>query len=392
MYERRIVLTLFAVCATFLIIGNAGAAELILQGPLDGIYYSGAKILAQGNCLVPGGGDVTLAGTTGVTLKSNFRVVAGGSLRITMVPAGDGDSDTLPDGWETAYFETTSYGSGDDPDSDTSTNYAEYLAGTNPSDPDDAPYVDLAYGPLWDEQQGGGGLLAGTIRILTGNAMETREDVSFPSPNSFGLAIRAAYNSRSRTWGPLGYGWTHTYEAFLDPSFSGSLIRIKDGTGKGLYFQEGTPGVYNGLFNEPSYVQLESGEYVWYRLDGSKYGFSSVGKLLWLDDEKGNRLEVDYDVAGLPLTVTDTASGRELTFHYQDGLLESISGPITTAVSNGVWVTYGHDGDLNLSSVTYADGSGYTYVYEDLNDIQNLTEKRDALDHELMTWSYFRVS
>lgn len=75
-------------------------------------------------------------------------------------------------------------------------------------------------------------------------------------------------------------------------------------------------------------MKFESGEYVWYRLDGSKYGFSSAGKLLWLDDEKGNRLEVEHDVNGLPLTVTDLASGRELTFHYQDGLLESISARI----------------------------------------------------------------
>jgi RHS repeat-associated protein len=388
MERKRMVSTLFAVFSTFFVISCAWASDLILEGPLDGIYYSNNGVVAQGNCLVPSSADVTLAGTTGITLKPNFRVVLGGAFTAMIVSGADGDSDTLPDGWETLYLGTTSYGSEDDPDIDGYTNSSEYAAGTNPSDPDDAPYVDLAYGPLWDEQQGGGGLLAGTIRILTGNVMETREDVSFPSPSTFGLAFRATYNSRSRTWGPLGYGWTHTYEASLDPSFSGSLVRIKDGTGRGLYFQEGTPGVYNGLFNEASYVKIESGEFVWYRLDGSKYGFSSAGNLLWLDDEKGNRLEVEHDVNGLPLTVTDMASGRELTLTYVNGLLESISGPVTTAVSNGVWVTYGYDSNLNLTSVTYADGSGYSYVYDDLNDIHNLTERKDALNHQLMTWGY----
>lgn len=221
MEKKGMVLTLFAVFSAFVVIGNAWAADLILEGPLDGIYYSSGDITAQGNCLVPSSADVTLAGTSGVTLKPSFRVVLGGAFTAKIVSGSDGDSDTLPDGWETLYFGSTSYGSGGDPDSDASTNSAEHVAGTNPSDPDDAPYVGLAYGPLWDEQQGGGGgLLAGTIRIITGNAMESREDVSFPSPNSFGLAFRATYNSRSRTWGPLGYGWTHTYEASLDPAFS----------------------------------------------------------------------------------------------------------------------------------------------------------------------------
>ncbi|MEX1326996.1 MAG: hypothetical protein AB1Z29_09360 [Desulfobacterales bacterium] len=76
-------------------------------------------------------------------------------------------------------------------------------------------------------------------------------------------------------------------------------------------------------------MQYEAGEYIWQRLDGSRYGFSAAGKLLWLEDQKTNRLTLSYDSQGSLETVTDSASGRMMTFHYLDGLL----GRVTTILS-----------------------------------------------------------
>jgi len=147
--------------------------------------------------------------------------------------------------------------------------------------------------------------------------------------------------------------------------------------------------VYGGAFKESSYVKAESGEYVWYRLDGSRYGFSSPGKLNWIEDEKGNHIEITYDAQDRPDTVMDTSSGRILTFHYNaDNRLDHISGPVTDAVPSGIWVTYGYDASQNLISVTYADGSGFNYTYTDPNDVHNLTEKRDKLNHLLKSFTY----
>jgi hypothetical protein len=49
--------------------------------------------------------------------------------------SGDTDNDGLPDVWETAYFSSLSYGAGDDPDRDGFTNLQEYVAGSNPTNP-----------------------------------------------------------------------------------------------------------------------------------------------------------------------------------------------------------------------------------------------------------------
>jgi len=69
-------------------------------------------------------------------------------------------------------------------------------------------------------------------------------------------------------------------------------------------------------------------------------------------------------------------------------LVEHISGPFTEAVPDGIWATYGYDNNQNLTTVAYADGSGFTYSYSDPNDVHNLTEKRDKEDHLFGTWSY----
>jgi RHS repeat-associated protein len=254
------------------------------------------------------------------------------------------------------------------------------------------PPEDVDHGLDDNEQQGGGGLFGKTIRILNGNAIERREDLRFPSPNNLGLSFQATYNSRSNVIGSLGHGWIHTYGISLDPSFNlqgKNFIKIRDQSGKAHYFLDKETGSYEGVFKESTYVKAEAGGYVWYRLDGSKYGFSTTGKPAWIEDNRGNRLELGYNGQNQLETVTDAASGRALNFHYYaNGLLSNITGPAAQAVPHGKWVSFGYDDNHNLTSLTYGDGSGFTYAYTDPNDIHNLTGKRNKLNHLLGTWRY----
>jgi len=251
---------------------------------------------------------------------------------------------------------------------------------------------DLDFGLAFDEQQGGAGLIGESVRILNGNAVETRTDLRFPSPNSLGLAFSATYNSRSAKISAMGHGWSHTYALTLDPAYTilgASYIKIIDETGRAVYFSEDTPGTYTGAFNEKSTLVVQGGEYIWQRLDGSKFGFSSQGRLLWMEDEKTNRINLSYDVQNRLETAIDSATGRSITFNYNaENQIVSISGPVTATVGDGIWVTFGYDSADNLTSVTYADGSGFDYFYTDASDVHNLTEKRDRASHLLASWSY----
>jgi len=203
-----------------------------------------------------------------------------------------------------------------------------------------APPEDVDQGLPVDNQQGGAGLVGETISILNGAHFESRSDLAFPSPNSLGLSFEVFYNSQFETLGPLGYGWTHTYNTSLDPAYQiegKDFLKISDEKGRAHYFVEESPGLYSGAFNESSHVAVEAGDYVWYRLDATRYDFSSSGNLIWIEDEKANHLELSYDVKRRLETVTDMASGRMLTLHYTgDGLLEYIEGPVTDAVPDGI--------------------------------------------------------
>ncbi len=160
-------------------------------------------------------------------------------------------------------------------------------------------------------------------------------------------------------------------------------------TGRAFYFVEETTGVYKGAFKELTCVKAEAEGYVWYRLDGTKYVFSPTGKLQRIEDQKGNCLELYYDSQGRIQVVSDVSTGRTLTFNYNvDGLLDNVSGPVTDAVPDGTWVSYGYDVNQNLVAVNYADGSGFDYSYTDPSDIHNLTEKRNKSGHLLNTWEY----
>ncbi|MFH1809735.1 MAG: RHS repeat-associated core domain-containing protein [Pseudomonadota bacterium] len=257
-------------------------------------------------------------------------------------------------------------------------------------DPDAVPQ-DIDLGMAWDEQRGGAGLLAGQARIINGNMVLRRMDLSFPSPHRTGLGLRVSYNSRATTAGSLGHGWRHSYEVTLESQLvPGDLtvLRITDESGRALYFVEDVGGgTYHGVFFERSRVVDEDGGWTWQRLDGNTYHFEVTGQLSWIDDVADNRQWVTYD-AGHIDTVRDNASGRFLAFFYgTDGLLDLVQGPGTAAVSDNVWVHYDHDTAGNLIQVTYADGSGEDYSYADA-DPCNLTEVSSRAGHVVESFSY----
>jgi YD repeat-containing protein len=250
--------------------------------------------------------------------------------------------------------------------------------------------VDLGISP--DEQQGGGGLVGETVRIINGNSFVSRADVFFASAHTLGLGFSAFYNSQSLFAQSLGVGWSHTYSVLLNPFYKigrKTYIRIVDATGRGRYFRKQTHGVFAGAFQERSHVAAQTDGFIWHRLNGSRYGFSDTGRLSWIDDEKDNRLQLGYDGQDRLDTVTDLASGRTLTFNYNENdLIESIAGPVTAAVADGIRAGFGYDTNLNLASVIYADGSGFDYTYADGQDVHNLTAIHNRAGHLINTWSY----
>ena len=241
------------------------------------------------------------------------------------------------------------------------------------------------------------------ISIYTGNHIESEQDINLASPFANGLVFKRFYNSRSETISALGYGWTHSYQLTLqkNPSqVADHELVISDETGFGRFFSQfnQTPVRIEARFSERSQLSLEAGIYIWKRTDGSVAAFDAASlRLLWLDDQSGNRQEIAWNTGVSPArieTVTDLSSGRVLRFIYTGERLSAIH-LYTGGVDRGAWVTYAHDARGNLTAVTYADGSGFRYEYSDTDNnpalapfSNNMTLKKNAANHELASWRY----
>ncbi|MBI9090584.1 MAG: RHS repeat protein [Desulfobacterium sp.] len=241
-----------------------------------------------------------------------------------------------------------------------------------------------------DNQSGGEENQGEPINIFTGNNNIIKTDISFNSPFQEGFSFRRTYNSRSSQNEILGSGWTHSYHVRLFPDYdmANNIISVINGTGRNYLFRN-NGSAYTGINQEPGSVIKIDSTYVWRVANGKEYTFGLSGALETISDKNGNLQVLAYNPDNLLKTVTDLASGRVLTFHYNASLkIDHITGPVTEAVLDGVWVTYGYDANDNLISVVYPDGSGDDFDYTDLNDIHNITAQFNKAGHLLNRWAY----
>ncbi len=298
-----------------------------------------------------------------------------------------------------------------------------------PPDEDKAPEpAEHGEDPELEKPEGDPGKQGEPISIYSGNNIHLAKDLSLPSPFYGGLVVKRWYNSRFREddiqdfddWQlkalkAHGYGWSNNYSSvlrkmgfwttesatmpdgyecpFLGQYYTYTYISIRDETGRQVFFKacglDRDGAVYHGRFGEDTYVERVGSQYIWHRADGRLFVYNINGMLVRIDDRHGNRQSLAYGSDSRLASVTDEASGRVLTFHYNArGLLERIEGPVTEAVADGVWVRYGYDENDNLTSVTYADGSGRIYEYNDPNDVHNLTVERDKEGNFIYGWAY----
>jgi len=105
------------------------AADLVLTALSAADYYeSSGNIIAQANCVVTPGRDVTFVGIGNVILRAGFRVLPGGKFAARI-----GDDDGLSNACELQYFGHLDYGPADDPDHDGLSNDEECALNLKPN-------------------------------------------------------------------------------------------------------------------------------------------------------------------------------------------------------------------------------------------------------------------
>jgi RHS repeat-associated protein len=209
------------------------------------------------------------------------------------------------------------------------------------------------------------------VNTATGNYYTAHRDLAVrgrePSFN-----FTRYYNTFDNYSGPLGAGWTHSYNIVLTEDSTAGNVTIKQGDGAIVSFSPGGAGSYSpltiGLFD--ALQKNPDGSFTLTRKSRTKLNFSSTGRLQTIVDRNGNAQTLAYDSTGNLTTVTDS-SGRVFVFAYDAGNhLVSITDPI----GRTVFYSYGPNG--NLTSYTDALKGVVQYSYDDNHRMTSATDPR----------------
>ncbi len=218
---------------------------------------------------------------------------------------------------------------------------------------------------------------AETVNTATGNAYLSFADLLVPGSGlRFGFV--RAYNSLDPYSGPLGQGWTHSYNIVL--SVNSDVVTIKEADGQEHVFQPGTPtgtytaqaGVYDVLLN------TSPNTYTLTRPDQTVLSFGpfplnpALVRLLSIADKNGNTQTLSYDALGNLVTFTDV-DAVAFTFTYD------AFNHMTALHDGGLSRTFSYSYDANnldLTGFTDATGSVSHYTYADSNRLAVVTDAR----------------
>ncbi len=205
----------------------------------------------------------------------------------------------------------------------------------------------------------------------TGDFYDTTSDFTIPG-KGLPLAFSRTYNSNEASvYGPLGYGWTDSYNMWLSSDLSGD-ITVHQENGSTVEF---SPNGSGGYLAQPRVLakldQNSNGTFSFIRRDSQTFTFTAAGVLISESDLNGYVTTLTYNSSGQLSYVTDP-EGRKLSFSYDSsGLISSISDPAARTV------TFTYDSSGNLASVTDPTGAITTFTY-DANHL--MLTKSDPLD------------
>jgi YD repeat-containing protein len=191
------------------------------------------------------------------------------------------------------------------------------------------------------------------VNTRSGNFTHQEVDLSIPT-RGLPLEFERSYNALDTTAGPLGRGWTHSYNMRLVASTYAVTLVAPRGSRLPFYRKfDGTfapgPGVRSTLVRNPD------GTYRLTRGDQVIRNFDADGRLVALDDGRGNVTTLGYTNGNL--TTITTPDGRALTLAYDEsGRITQLSDPL------GRTVAYSYSGNT-LTGVVDRAGQAHAYTY-----------------------------
>ncbi len=217
------------------------------------------------------------------------------------------------------------------------------------------------------------------INLTTGNFYHLHQDLYIPGKGE-PINFTRAYNSRDSYQGPLGYGWTHSYNVFLEPEADGD-IRERDEDGTLIIFSKNPDGSYSSpAGNHDHLTRNPDGTFTLRKKHGTVYRFNAARKLASIVDSNDNQTILTY--TGNKFTAITDASGRTATLQYDgSGRIIRLTDPLGRATA------YAYDTVNNLIFATDPIGGRTEYSYSEpryVEDDHNLSQITDARGNHIL--------
>jgi YD repeat-containing protein len=232
--------------------------------------------------------------------------------------------------------------------------------------------------------------------INAGTGNKWQHEIDF-SGSAFSLGFDRYYNaSTTSNASPLGAGWRHAYTRSGTVQLTGALITMQRNDGKSYNFQL-SAGLWVADADVPDRLEeLKDSANVrtgWrYTTAGKSIEtYNAAGQLVSIADRSGLAQILVYSDASTPVAVAPTAGllirvtdtfGHQLNFTYDsNSRISTLTDP-----AGGIY-RYAYDAN-NLASVTYPDGTGKTYHYENTAFPHALTGITDENGNRYATYTY----
>ncbi|MEW5870796.1 MAG: GEVED domain-containing protein [Chloroflexota bacterium] len=203
---------------------------------------------------------------------------------------------------------------------------------------------------------------AGPVNLINGNLFLTVGDHFF-ADRGLSVQFARAYNSLDLgSSGPLGVGWTHSFNITAEElSPFEVIIREADGS-QTLYTRPipsgpwtPPPGVHRELlheaFGDPYLLRYKNGLFM---------EFDPLGQLVSIMDRNNNAIQLSYDASSRLTGITGPSGINHLTLAYDPAdRISAVTDPL------GRVTTYTYDPTTNtLVDVLYPEGSHAAYTYD----------------------------
>ncbi|MEV0473761.1 putative T7SS-secreted protein [Streptomyces prunicolor] len=231
---------------------------------------------------------------------------------------------------------------------------------------------------------------AGTdpVNLATGRMFLSQTDVTLPGALPFAFKRRVESGRTYGRW--LGPSWISTVDQRLDIAAAGVTFVHEDGTR--LFYPHPAPGLpvlpTHGarwpLSREADGYTVTDPQTrrVWHFADRDE----TLAELVQIDDANGNWITFEYDGAGVPSAIVDSA-GHHLRIDSADGLITGLElltaddgpdlrlisyghtrGNLTEVVnSSGLPLRFAYDEAHRVTSWTDTNGYAYAYEYDEAN-------------------------